>query len=43
MEVRYDKAQTNLFQRTVVVAGTDAAFADSLTGLALQGVYKFGT
>ncbi len=42
-EVRYDKAQTNLFQRTAVVGGADATFADSLTGLALQAVYKFGT
>jgi hypothetical protein len=43
MEARYDKAQTDLFQRTVAVGPAAATFADSLSELALQGVYKFGT
>lgn len=42
-EVRYDKAQTNLFQRTAGTGSAGAPFGNSLTELALQGIYKFGT
>jgi hypothetical protein len=43
MEGRYDTAQTNLFLRSRAVGASPAQFADSLSQIALQGVYKFGT
>jgi hypothetical protein len=43
MEGRYDTAQTNLFLRSRAIGTLPAEFADSLSQIALQGVYKFGT
>ncbi|HJS89677.1 MAG TPA: outer membrane beta-barrel protein [Steroidobacteraceae bacterium] len=43
MEGRYDTAQTNLFLRSRALGTAPAEFADSLSQIALQGVYKFGT
>jgi len=43
MEIRYDKAQTDLFQRTAATGPEGETFGNNLTEVALQGVYKFGS
>lgn len=43
MEGRYDTTQTNLLLRSRVLGTSPAEFANSLSQIALQGVYKFGT
>lgn len=43
MEGRYDSAQTSLFLRSRALGTTPAEFENSLSQIALQGVYKFGT
>jgi hypothetical protein len=37
LEARYDKADTDLFTRSI----TGPAYSDNLTGIAVQGLYKF--
>jgi hypothetical protein len=41
MEARYDKSDKSTFVRTITNDTTINPFADSQTGVALQGVYKF--
>ncbi len=41
LEGRYDTAQTNLFLRSRALGDTPADFADSLSEIAVQGVFKF--
>jgi hypothetical protein len=46
LEVRYDSAQTQLFLRdpsrgTTLATLTPAEYADSLSQIAIQGLYKF--
>lgn len=43
MEGRYDSARTNLFLRSRALGAAPADFDDSLSQIAVQGVYKFGT
>jgi hypothetical protein len=40
-EARYDKSTQPSFVRTITEFGTASTLADSQTGIALQGVYKF--
>jgi hypothetical protein len=41
MEARYDKSDKSTFVRTITTDTSINPFADSQTGVALQGVYKF--
>jgi hypothetical protein len=41
MEARYDKSDKATFVRSINAEETVNPFADSQTGFALQGVYKF--
>ncbi len=41
MEARYDKSDKSTFVRTITNDTSINPFADSQTGVALQGVYKF--
>jgi hypothetical protein len=41
MEARYDKSDKSTFVRKITTDTSINPFADSQTGVALQGVYKF--